>query len=144
MLYKAIPIALLAGVKLFFTAPVALAAGFTKFESFIILATGGCLGILVFYFFGGMITHLIASQILAYWGKKSKRFSKTSRLTVKIKRRSGIYGIAFLTPCILSIPIGSIVAYNYYRKNAMTLPLLLSSTILWSFLAVIIWGFIPF
>lgn len=41
--------------------------------------------------------------------------------------RFGIIGIAFITPSLISIPIGSIVAANFYKKKKGVLIFLIIS-----------------
>lgn len=43
-------------------------------------------------------------------------------------------GLAILTPAVISVPVGSVLAARYYYENRWMLPLLLLSTIIWSIL----------
>ena len=79
---------------------------------------GAMLGIFVFIFFGELIRGLSARFL-----RKRRPFQnvpiKRRRLIVKIKNRFGLPGIAFLTPFVLTVPVGAIVAvalgYRWYR-----------------------------
>ncbi|MCI0446804.1 hypothetical protein L0152_26840, partial [bacterium] len=44
----------------------------------------------------------------------------------------GLAGVAFITPCIISIPVGSIIAANLYKNKARVLAYLFGSLVLWS------------
>ena len=68
-------------------------------------------------------------------------FTRTNRLIVRIKRGYGVKGLALLSPPILSIPITSILAAKYFRHDRRTLPLLLSSVVVWSFVLSLAWKF---
>ncbi|MNK28062.1 hypothetical protein D3C87_464310 [compost metagenome] len=57
--------------------------------------------------------------------KYKPRFTRFNKLIVKLKRRFGIYGIAFYAPLFLSVPIGSIVTAKFYGKEKRTFPLIL-------------------
>ena len=57
--------------------------------------------------------------------KYKPKFTRFNILIVKLKRRFGIYGIAFYAPLFLSVPIGSIVAAKFYGKEKRTFPLIL-------------------
>ncbi len=132
---KVISLMLLASIKMLVSVPAVLLSGYAPFVNFLILFSGGSLGVLVFYFFGGSLVQLIAHR---FKSKDKKRiFSWSSRLTVKVKRSWGIIGIAFITPMMISIPIGSIIAYNYFRDDRKTLPALFISVAFWSALATI-------
>lgn len=57
--------------------------------------------------------------------KYKPRFTRFNKLIVKLKRRLGIYGIAFYAPLFLSVPVGSIVTAKFYGKEKRTFPLIL-------------------
>ncbi len=57
--------------------------------------------------------------------KYKPKFTRFNKLIVKLKRRFGIYGIAFYAPLFLSVPIGSIVTAKFYGKEKRTFPLIL-------------------
>ncbi|MGV9012470.1 MAG: hypothetical protein ACOH13_07745 [Flavobacteriales bacterium] len=122
--------------------------GNTYLETVLLTATGGCLGTLVFYFGGSRVLEWLRlrhvskrAQAIAL-GKAPKRvFTRTNRLIVRIKRGYGVKGLALLSPPILSIPITSILAAKYFRHDRRTLPLLLSSVVVWSFVLSLAWKF---
>ena len=57
--------------------------------------------------------------------KYKPKFTRFDKLIVKLKRRFGIYGIAFYAPLFLSVPLGSIVTAKFYGKEKRTFPLIL-------------------
>ncbi|MDR0801665.1 hypothetical protein [Fluviicola sp.] len=57
--------------------------------------------------------------------KLKKSFTRFNKLIVRLKRRFGIYGIAFYAPLFLSVPVGSIVTAKFYGKEKRTFPLIL-------------------
>lgn len=57
--------------------------------------------------------------------KFKPKFTRFNKLIVKLKRRLGIYGIAFYAPLFLSVPVGSIVTAKFYGKEKRTFPLIL-------------------
>lgn len=63
---------------------------------------------------------------------KKRNFSRMNKVIVNVKRKFGLIGLAIITPAIISIPIGCILAAKYFRTRSLTLPLLLLSTLLWS------------
>ncbi len=64
--------------------------------------------------------------------KVKKKFSKKNKFIVKTKRSFGLFGLALITPAILGIPLGSVVASIYYTGNKKAIPVFLSSILLWS------------
>lgn len=65
----------------------------------------------------------VGEKVQRYWSTlrserpKKKRFSKQNRRYVRIKQKAGLWGIAFLTPILLS-PIGGAIvslAFRYPR-----------------------------
>lgn len=98
------------------------------FETFFIISLGGIFGTIIFYSLG--------NQLIQYSQKKRKEkikklmlegkplpkiMTKTNKLIIKTKHRFGIWGIAFLTASILSIPIGSIICVKFYRHKKSTI-----------------------
>jgi uncharacterized membrane protein len=114
----------------------AVASGLTFWETIIITSLGGMTGVIFFYYFGHMV-------FVAFDNWKAKRrkktvekkvFTRKNRMVVNVKSKFGIIGLTFLTPCIISIPIGCVIAAKFYFNNRLTLPLLLVFTVVWSFL----------
>ena len=138
-----------AGVlKFFFSAFVSYRLGNTYMETVLLTGTGGCLGTLVFYLGGTRVLewfrlrHVRKRARAIAHGKVPRRvFTRTNRMIVRIKRGYGIKGLALLSPPILSIPITSILAAKYFRHDRRTLPLLLSSVVVWTFVLSFAWKF---
>ncbi len=60
--------------------------------------------------------------------EKPKKFTKMTRLAIKIRRKFGLIGIAFLTPIIFTPPIGAVLATAFrYPKQAILLNMLISA-----------------
>lgn len=136
----------LLGATRFLWAPgTAIVAGFSFSKTIFVTSLGGIAGSSFFYFFGSVVIHGIEN-----WRrrvrKRSKRpqpkiFTRRSRRIIRLKRSFGLIGLVILTPCILSIPVGCIVAAKFYRHNKSTYPLLLLSSILWAVvLTTIFWN----
>ena len=65
---------------------------------------------------------LAGDWIQKQWKRPRKSSMKSKRRYIKIKQAAGLWGIAFLTPAILS-PIGGAlvaVAFRYDRKEILT------------------------
>jgi hypothetical protein len=107
-------------------------------ESVLFGISSGTFGVVVFMY--------LSTGILSMWNwfkrktglfkrkKPKKVFSKKSRRWVKVKNKYGLFGIAALTPILLSIPIGCFIAMRYYKNK--------KKVFLYLFLAVVVWSFI--
>jgi hypothetical protein len=103
----------------------------------------------IFYTNIGGLLGIIASAILSkglikiyisFWPDKLKRkikngkkFSRRNRLLVNLKKKYGLLGIAFLTPVLLSIPLGTFLVAKYYGQSKKSYGYLLFSQLIWSF-----------
>lgn len=133
---RAISIFFLSATKLLWAPGAAVASGLTFWETILITSTGGMAGIVFFYYFG----HVVFVAFDNWKAKRRKKvverkvFTRKNRRVVKVKAKFGIIGLTFLTPCIISIPIGCVIAAKFYFDNRLTLPLLLIFTVVWSFI----------
>lgn len=117
---------------------------FTYWETIAICLIGGAFGTTFFYFAGELIFAFFAKLRAKRDVKKiqkgieviRKKFTKGNRRIIRIKQRFGIWGIGFLTPCIISIPIGSVLAARFYhhRYSWKTLLVIYFWIIFWAFL----------
>lgn len=133
-----------AATKFLFSPSVGYYFGFSLKETFLVTTLGGITGILSFAFLGEVIRkywRTFVCLFLAPFSKKSykelvntpvRKFSKTKRLIVKIKRKFGLAGLAFFTPPLISIPVGTMIGMNIYSKKGKVLFALLLSLLFWS------------
>jgi len=97
---------------------------------------GGVSGCFV-WIFGG-------SKLLDFWkkyvrkGKKRRVFSRNNRFLVKLRLKGGLWLVAFLTPMILSIPVGCLFATTFETNPYKVLRIQSLSVLIWS---VAIFGF---
>lgn len=106
--------------------------------------TGGLAGIFLFGF--------LSDQLIFFWDKKllpwlnyrllkrkiplrkRKTFSRRNRRIVRIKTRYGLPGIAFITPLLLSIPVGVFLTERFFGKKKLRFSWLVLSNFVWSFI----------
>lgn len=133
---KIVTVFFLSAVKFLWAPGTSMVAGFTFFETVVITTAGGIFGITVFYFFGKWVVakmEMVKRKTgMASAQTKTKVFNKRNRRIIKFKSSFGLIGLVIVTPTILSIPIGCILAAKFYRHQKKTYPLLLISTFLWS------------
>ena len=127
---------------------------FTFFESVVYCVVGGMLGVWFFTFFSLELqiginwirrkilrafngTRLIVrpgheEDLVHPVNQQRKVFSKRSRRFVKLWRRYGMVGVSFLTPVILSIPVGTVVL-NLFEDNKVRI-------FIYMFVSVLFWS----
>jgi len=90
---------------------------------------GGFAGILLFTYLGSKIRVWLIHR---FPNKFGRRFSKGSRFLVKVRKHSGLAGIAFLTPIILSIPVGVMIALDLTTHKSKIIYSMGVSCIFWA------------
>ncbi len=107
--------------------------GLPFWETYISSVAGGTFGAALFYYASEVLMKISEKKRkqreieLIEKGQevpKKRKFTKTNRFIIRLKRRLGIYGICFWAPFLLSVPIGSIVAAKFYGKLGKTFPLI--------------------
>ncbi|MCK6648327.1 MAG: hypothetical protein L6Q66_01615 [Bacteroidia bacterium] len=129
---------LMSTVKFVFGAvPMALAMGFSFFETVVVTSLGGFTGVLFFVF----LSDTLVKKIKAQKEKKKndqtkqpnkKKFTKKNKIIVFIKRKFGIVGISLITPLLLSIPLGSFLAVRYFKNKQQIIAYMFGSILFWS------------
>jgi len=117
--------------------PAAVFAGFHFFKAVTVTTAGGVTGSIIFA--------NISEWALDSWQKfrfkhmpyRRSGTSKSifeSKLVQTVKKKWGLAGIAFLTPFILSIPIGTMIAVRFYHDKQKVISYMLISIALWDIL----------
>ncbi len=129
---------LTSSTKFLFAPGAAASFGYNFWQIISITISGGFLGISLFYFAGGWVMaqfgRLTITKRKDTPPAPKKAFTRTNKFIVKVKSRFGLIGLAIITPCIISIPIGTLLAARYFGKNKKTYPYLLVSVVAWSFI----------
>ncbi len=130
LLAKYISVAMAATLK-FFAGPVAgFALGLNWIETAVCSVAGMMCTVLVVSYVGGKLKSLIGSRRK----KPVRRFSRTSRMAVRIWLRFGIVGIAFLTPLLFTPPGGSVLALAFRVPKPQVITWMLISGTIWGLL----------
>lgn len=103
-------------------------AGFQQAIWGFVFTTAGAFTGIVFFTY----SELWLENRFEKWFKPKKTFSKTSRRLIRIKQRGGLPLVAFLTPIILSIPVGCLLATAFIHNK--------KQIIFWQMMSVILWG----
>ena len=64
--------------------------------------------------------------------KTKRKFSRKSRLFVKMKLKYGLTGIAFLTPILLSVPVGTFIATKLTHNKPKIFLYITVAILLWA------------
>ncbi|MCB0795099.1 MAG: hypothetical protein KDB88_10210 [Flavobacteriales bacterium] len=120
--------------------------GYSLWETVAFTSLGGVVGVLFFYRISGWlmrkarIRRLRRALAAEAAGKLPARsFTRGNRLIVKVKRGHGLHGLAAITPVLISIPIGAILAAKYFYHDRRTIPVLISSVLIWSVVLSSFW-----
>jgi len=125
-IWKVVTLIALSGIKFFFALPAVVLAGYGPLETIFITSTGGLISFFLFFYFGRWIKDTFFSK------KDRKKFSKKNRLIIKVKNAYGLWGIAIITPSILGIPIGAILAAAFFGKGKQTIVIFVFWILFWS------------
>tara|TARA_B100000513_G_C11877792_1_gene178171 strand:+ start:49 stop:471 length:423 start_codon:yes stop_codon:yes gene_type:complete len=133
-----ISVFLMGGVKFFLAIPLAAQYDFSFWETFFVSCIGGAMGIIFFAKFRKVVLKIYYDFYPRDYNVKKKKSLK-EKIAVKTARKYGLFGIAFLTPIFLSIPVGTFIALHFFPNKKKTLPILFASVLGWSFLLTFIW-----
>ena len=116
---KILSVISLASVKFLFAAPTSIALGFNFIETIILCVTGGSLGVLVFAFSSKYVYKVINFITKPFKSKKKGSKKKNgNQLAEKIAKKYGLVGLSIITPSIISIPIGTLIAIKLFPKKS--------------------------
>lgn len=112
------------------------------FETVLYTNIGGLLGVMFFIFSSKSVIRLYETLMPKNRRNKKKPkkiFTKKNRRLVTIRKKYGLPGIVFLTPVLLSIPIGSFLVVKYYGKVKKAFLYLIISNAAWSLVYTLIY-----
>lgn len=104
----------------FFGGPLTgLALKITWIETAICSVIGMMITVALITFFGDYIQRFFTRVFQKGEPKKKKKFTRSNKLAVRVRRRFGLLGISFLTPILFS-PIGGAIlalAFRYHKRD---------------------------
>lgn len=115
--------------KIVFGPTMGYAAGLHPLESVALTVGGMMTTVIIFTFLGDRIR----TKFLLKYFKPKKVFTKRNRRFVKIWRKYGELGIAFLTPILLSPPGGTLIAIALGGTPKKTIGYMFIWSVFWSF-----------
>ncbi len=106
----------------FFGGPLTgLALKITWIETAVCSVIGMMITVALVTFFGDYIQRFFTRIFQKGEPKKKKKFTRSNRLAIRIRRKFGLTGISFLTPILFS-PIGGAIlalAFRYHKRDIM-------------------------
>ncbi len=129
-IWKYLSVFFLSSLKFIFGPTLGNSYGFPAVVTALLTAGGMMVPVYLLTYVGDRLRHFLER----FRSKKRKVFSKKSRRFVRIWKRYGIKGVAFLSPIILT-PIGGALVANLFggEKNLI---------IRWFWASALFWGFV--
>jgi len=118
--------------------PGAVLANWPFFKVMAVTISGGIAGV---FFFTFLSERLILSYkkikpgLIKGANQKSKpkrKFTITNKTIVWVKLRLGLIGLAFITPIIISIPLGVFLAVRYFKNRNLIWRYMILSIVFWA------------
>lgn len=124
----------LAGSKYVIAIALIFAGDFNFWQSISLAIFGGMLGVIVFSYFGDALKN--AWNSLFHKNKKNNKIhiNRIKRTIVRVRKGYGLAGIAFLTPLILTVPVGSMLASSLYKNRLQVFSYMFAAFTFWSVL----------
>ena len=129
---------LLSGFK-FLAASIALMPlrlGFIP--SVLLMTAGGMLGTITFTFARMALKVFMPTKPLKY----KRKFTRFNKMIVFFKVKFGVFGIALLTPILLQVPVGTLIALHIESNKYKVWANILLSYFLWALVTFGIYYFI--
>lgn len=125
---KVITIILLTMLKFIAGPTLGYAGGFSMLGTIVITISGMMSSVFLFTFLG----KLLREKVLVRFFRNRKRFTKRNRRFITIWRKYGLWGVAFLTPVILTPIGGTIVLTSFGSSKREILISMFLSAAFWS------------
>lgn len=91
---------------------------------------GGAIGLLIFINFGSFITKKYYE--IKFRNKTYHRFNRWNKFLVKVRKSMGLLGIAFLSPILLTLPVGTMLALQITGNKMKIFVYMFACCIFWS------------
>lgn len=125
---KIISIILLTMLKFIFGPTLGYAGGFSYFSTVAMTIVGMMTSVVLFTFLGNFIRH----KWLDKYFSKQKKFTRRKRTFVKIWKKYGVKGVAFLTPLLLTPIGGTLLLATFDTPKRLVLTYMFISAVGWA------------
>lgn len=129
---KVLTVMFWSAIKYFVGVGVAIGFGFNQIEILITTVGGGMLGVVFYLYLYTFLLHAYRKR----FPKKLKpvKFTKFKRRLVVFIKKYEVWGIAFLTPILLTPPVGTILAASIEHNKWRIKLIMFGSFCLWTLL----------
>lgn len=160
-LLKILTVIAASSVKLAVGSLFAVGFGYNFWQTWLLTTLGGSIGVIVFteisrLIWGAWDKKKASAQVkdvqqnfLSKWLSSTFKkntdeskpvFTKRSRFIIRWKKQYGLVGLAFLTPIVLTIPIGTFISNRFFADKKIVMLYLTVSTVLWAALLALMSG----
>ena len=139
---------LLCAVKFsFMGVPAAVAAKWHFFKVLTVTISGGMAGTVFFVYLSEeiMILYRFLEKKFRHPGRPVKikpRFTRRNKMIVRIKNKFGLWGIAFLSPSLFSIPLGAFIAVRFFKNPYKIISSFFVSIVFWAVTLYFLFNFV--
>ncbi len=116
------------------------AVALTPIEGFISVVIGSSISVLIYVYGGKALTQYFIRRKKMKLGNAyvaPKIFTKKNRFLVKIRKNGGLPLVAFLSPIIISLTVGCLLAITFVKDKKQIVAYMIISIFIWS---VVIFG----
>lgn len=109
----------------------------TPTEGFISVVIGSSISVLIYVYGGKVLTQYFVARKKKKLGEayvSPKKFTKKNRFLVKIRKNGGLPLVAFLSPVIISLTVGCLLAITFVKDKRQIVAYMIGSIFLWSLL----------
>lgn len=125
---------------------VAVTAGFSFMKAFTVTVGGGIVGTVIFTnisdFLFRRARKAAEKRRLQTHKPPPKKFTRINKLVIITKKKLGLWGLALLTPSLLSLPVGIILAVRYFKKKQRIMQVMIVSIIVWEIIFYFFWKYL--
>jgi len=115
---------------------------FPFFKAITITTAGGVAGAIVFAYLSEWILERWHAFRSRYYPYHERKHVPESKLTKKIREKWGLYGLAFFTPFILSIPVGTLLSVYFYHDKQKVISYMIVSIVAWDLFFYYFYGYL--
>jgi hypothetical protein len=106
---------------------------FPFFKAITITTAGGVASSIIFAYLSEWVLEKWQAFRKRYFPYHEHKHAPESKLTKAIREKWGLYGLAFFTPFILSIPIGTLLSVYFYHDKQKVISYMIVSIVAWDF-----------
>jgi hypothetical protein len=107
----------------------------TPIEGFISVVIGSSISVFIYVFGGKALSQFFIDRKKKKLGEhyvRPKVFTKKNRFLVKIRKNGGLPLVAFLSPVIISLTVGCLLAITFVRDKRQIVAYMIASIFVWS------------